>query len=142
MQQARDNDTYIIRVDVGEEVNAVLVDFCIKEGINNAAFSGLGAVSSLSCGYYSLAEKKYHFRKYDEMLEIASLTGNIALKEGKPFIHMHGVFTDTSNNAFGGHVERMTAGIVVEIILHRLGSSITREYDENTGLALLACGQN
>ena len=139
MRFTRSNSVYIIKIEKGEEVVDTLSAFCQEEGISNAYFSGIGAAKDVSCGYYALEEKKYYFTEYPELVEVVSLTGNIALKEGKPFIHMHGVFTGRDNRAFGGHIERMTAGIVLEVILHTLQTAIEREYDEETGLALLDC---
>ncbi|MEX0913148.1 MAG: PPC domain-containing DNA-binding protein [Candidatus Paceibacterota bacterium] len=141
MKYTRDKDIYVIRIDRGEEVIDSLVNFCLEEGIDNAVFSGIGAVSSLSCGYYNLEEKKYYFSQYETMLEAVSLTGNVALKEGRPFVHVHGVFTGTDNQAFGGHIEKMTAGVVVELVLQKLSTSIRRELEEDIGLALLTCGE-
>lgn len=142
MQYTRSKDTYIIKVERGEEVVSMLTDFCADHGIKNASFSGIGAVDHLSCGYYALHEKRYYFTEYDELLEAVNLTGNVALKEGKPFVHMHGVFTDTTNTAFGGHVASARAGVVVEVVMHAYESSIERIYDEGVGLFLLSCGND
>lgn len=140
MEYAKTENTYIIKIEKGEEVIDILTSLCVREGIVNAEFRGIGAVEHLSCGYYALDEKKYYFTEYSQLLEVASLTGNVALKEGKPFVHVHGVFTDTANTAFGGHVASATAGVVVEIFLHAYPTTIERTYDEKIGLFLLSCG--
>jgi len=141
MKFTKVEEKYVIKIERGEEVIATLTEFCRNEGIRNAHFSGIGAVQGLSCGYYALDEKKYYFTQYDELVEVVSLTGNVALKEGEPFLHMHGVFTDTTNIAFGGHIEKMSVGVVLEIVLEVLPSTIERNYDEGIGLYLLTCGQ-
>ncbi len=141
MKYTQADNTFVINIEKGEELISTLTTFCIEHGVVNAHFRGIGAVQGLSCGYYALDEKKYYFTQYSELVEVASLTGNIMLKEGKPFVHVHGVFTDTSNTAFGGHIENMTAGVVVEIILQVLPSRIGRELNEEIGLFLLSCGK-
>ncbi len=139
MRYTKTDATYILRIDKGEEFITSLTEFCVEEGINNASFTGIGAAKDISCGYYALDEKKYYFTQYPEIVEVVSLTGNVALKDGKPFVHVHGVFTGRDNKAFGGHIEKMSAGIVLEVVLRTLPTTVEREYDEETGLSLLDC---
>jgi len=137
MRTTQASDTYIIRIDKGEEVVKSLTEFCTAQDIKNATFTGIGAVEWLKCGYYALDEKKYYFKEYDELIEVVSLTGNVMQKDGAPTIHVHGVFTDTTNSAFGGHIVEMRVGVVLEVILVPLKSSIARTHDDCIGLYLL-----
>lgn len=141
MQYTQSDRTYILRIEKGEDVLETLTLFCERNKIANAHFRGIGAVKGLTCGYYALEEKKYYFTDYDDLIEVVSLTGNVMLKERKPFIHVHGVFTDTQNVAFGGHIKEMKAGVVVEVILEVLSSKIERLHDEEIGLFLMSCDE-
>ncbi len=138
MQHIKTDTTYILRIDRGEDVVKNITEFCAKEGIHNAYFTGIGAVETLTCGYYNLVEKKYHFKDYAEPLEVVSLTGNVMLKDGVPFVHVHGVFTDMENKAFGGHIVEMKVHVVLEVILTPLGSKIERVLDDCIGLSLMS----
>lgn len=142
MNHRKTDRGYIVILDKGEAVIKSLTRFCQVEGIKNAHFSAIGAVEFVSCGYYSLPEKKYYFKQYEEMLEVVSATGNVILKDGQPFVHLHAVFTDTDNNAFGGHVEEMRVGVTLEVIVTLLDSNLSREHDDNIGLYLISCGSN
>jgi uncharacterized protein len=137
MQYIKTDSTYIIRIDKGEDVVETITEFCTKEGIANAHFTGIGAVDILTCGYYNLEEKKYYFTDYTQPLEVVSLTGNVMLKDGAPFVHVHGVFTDIENKAFGGHIVEMRVHVVLEVMLTPLKSTIERALDECIGLALM-----
>jgi len=139
MQFTKSDTVYIIKIEKGEEVLSTLSTFCGEQGIPNAYFTGIGAAQGLSCGYCALDEKKYYFTNYPELVEVVSLSGNIFLKEGTPFVHAHGVFTDTKNQAFGGHIEKITSGIVIEVVLTVLPTSLQRTYDEEIGLYLFNC---
>lgn len=140
--QHRSTDTaHILVLEKGEEVVDTVTAFCEREGIKNAHFSAIGAVEYVSCGYYALSEKKYYFRQYDELLEVVSATGNVMLKSGAPFVHLHAVFTDTENNAFGGHVEAMRVGVTLEVILTPLASALSRTHSDEIGLFLINCGE-
>lgn len=129
---------HILKIEKGENVIASIVAFCAAANIENATFTGIGAVEWLSCGYYALDEKKYYFTEYNSLIEVASLTGNVMLKDGKPTAHAHGVFTNTKNEAFGGHIEEMRAGVVLEVVLTPLSSNIERTHDECIGLYLMS----
>lgn len=140
MQYKHVNDhSYVLAFLKGEEVLTEMISFCAREGIVNATFTGIGAVRGLSCGYYALEEKAYHFTQYDEPVEVVSLTGNIMQKEGAPALHAHGVFTDHENRAFGGHIESMVVDVTLEVVLTVLPSEIERVLDEDIGLFLLDC---
>jgi uncharacterized protein len=124
MQYLEAGTSYILRIDKGEDVVKAITEFCAKEGIVNAYFTGIGAVDVLKCGYYNLEEKKYYFKDYDEPLEVVSLTGNVMLK-------------DNENRAFGGHIVEMRVHVVLEVMLTPLQSNIERVLDDCIGLALL-----
>ncbi len=130
-------DIYVLRIDRGEEVVKTITEFCLEEGIGNALFNGIGAVDQLKCGWYELPTKEYHFTTYEAPLEVVSLTGNVMLKEGKPFVHVHGVFTDIENKAMGGHIVEMRVGVVLEVVLTKLSTKIERVLDDCIGLALM-----
>lgn len=139
MQYTQTDNRYIIKIEKGEQVVSSLTQFAKEHAIQNAVFNGIGAVKGLTCGYYALDEKKYYFTEYDALIEVASLTGNIMLKEGEPFIHVHGVFTDDTNNAFGGHIQEMTVGVTLEVMMTVFATDLDRQLDEDIGLFLINC---
>ncbi len=138
MKYTNADGVYVLRIDKGEDVVKSITEFCANEEILNAYFTGIGAVGTLTCGYYNLEEKKYHFTDYTEPLEVVSLTGNVMLKDGTPFVHVHGVFTDIENKAFGGHIVEMNVHVVLEVIVTPLTSRIERTLDECIGLSLMS----
>lgn len=141
MQHKITDTEHIVVLEKGEEVIHTLTQYCKDNAIEYAYFRGVGAVDKLECGYYELGEKQYHFTIYDQMLEVVSMTGNVMLKDGEPFVHVHGVFTDTTNNAFGGHIKEMRVGVTLEIILTPLTSHTDRQLDDDIGLFLINCGK-
>ncbi len=139
MRYQHENHNHIIIIEKGESFIETLTTYCTEHGIENAFFRGIGAVDELECGYYALEEKQYYFTTYTELLEVAGLTGNVMLKDGKPFIHAHGVFTDSTNNAFGGHIKDMRVGVTLEVILTKLDSTLSRQLNDDIGLFLVHC---
>ena len=73
MKFTKADNTYVVKLERGDEVMKSLTDFAQTEGINNATLTGIGAVDRVSCGYYELPTKQYHFTQYDEMVEVVSM---------------------------------------------------------------------
>ncbi len=61
-----------------------------------------------------------------EVVHVVSLSGNVMLKDDKSFVHVHGVFTDIENKAFGGHIVEMRVHVVLEVMLTPLPSRVAR----------------
>jgi len=137
MRHQKIDEKYIIRIDKGEKVIETLTNWCKENSVQTGLISGIGAIKWASFGYYSLEEKKYYFKEYNEPLEVISMQGNVAVKDGEPFLHVHAVFSDEKNDAFGGHIEEMIVGVVLEVVLEPLSKEIVRKHDECIGLYLM-----
>ncbi len=131
-----DKQTYILRFDRGEEVLGHLQTFCTENEIKAGTFWGIGAAEGIELAEYNLEKKEYRSKNIDQMLEIASLTGNVATVDGKVALHAHGVFS-TLEEVHAGHVMKLTVGVTCEITLMALPGELKREYNEEIGLKLL-----
>ncbi len=130
---------YIIRLSRGEECIQTLTDFCVREKIESGSFHAIGAVENARIGFYALTEKKYTLLTYPEAREVASMTGNIAIVDGSPFVHAHAVLSDMQSNAcVGGHVFACTVAVTLEIHLIAFQNTIERTLDNEVGLKLLS----
>lgn len=129
----------IVKLERGEELIASLTAWCEREGIQNAVFQGIGAVEAVEIGYYDLASKTYVFKSEPAIFEVASMQGNVALVEGKPFIHAHAVLSrcDESLACIGAHIKSARVAVTLEIYLTPLSTNIGRKLDEPIGLKLL-----
>lgn len=121
----------------GEELHQSLATFASEQNLNSAWLSGLGGADQLAIGFYDIQTKDYVWREYNQPLEILSLTGNLTIVDGKPFWHVHGVFSGTDFAAIGGHVKELQIGLTGEIHITPLGTAMSREYDATTGLKLI-----
>lgn len=118
---------YFIVLDRGDEVLEALTRFATETGVRAAAFQGIGAVDRLTLGFYDLAAKAYERRSWEEDLEVASLSGNLAVVDGGPFPHIHGVFGKRDFSVLAGHVFEAVVSVTMEVTaftgpeaLHRL----------------------
>ena len=131
------DERYILKIEKGELVHEAITQFCNEHDIKNAALQGIGAVEWVRCGYYDLPNKDYLFREYDEIVEVTSYLGNMMQKGNGLFVHAHGTFSNLKNEVFGGHVDEMRVGVVLEVILTPLSSTIARTFDDDIGLYLM-----
>ena len=136
MDYRKFGQTWIIRMDRGEEIVSCLKALCEKEHIRLASVSALGASSRAVVCVYDIEKKVYHRQTLTEFMEIASLTGTVTEKDGAPYLHLHGTFCDESHVARGGHVMEITVGATCEMVLTEIDGHVGRELQEETGLNL------
>ncbi|HLW76377.1 MAG TPA: PPC domain-containing DNA-binding protein [Bryobacteraceae bacterium] len=94
------------RVDMrrGDEIAAGLTEFAEKNHVSNAHLTGIGALNHLVLGWYDPEKRAYKKNVIDEEVELVSLTGNIAIENGKPFVHAHCVVAFKDGTTRGGHL--------------------------------------
>lgn len=139
MTFAYDEFNYTLRLERGEKVVETLLAFIRKQNIKGAWILGLGGLESAEIGFYSLDTKEYSWQKFEEMLELTNLTGNIAWSDGSPVLHTHATISDASFHSYGGHLKEAEVGGTVEIFVHMWDKDdgFSRGHDEQTGLKLL-----
>lgn len=129
---------YIVRLDPGEELIAAVQDFCTQHGVTSGWLEALGSSQELQLAYFNTEKKEYETKDFREFLEITTITGNIALKDGKSFCHAHGMFSRADMSTIGGHIMRCVISATCEVRFEVGEGVIKREFDERTGLHLLS----
>ena len=136
MEYRRFNDTYVVRMDRGEEIMGTLTDLCEQEGIRLASVAAIGAVDRAVVGLYDVGEKVYHKKEFREPMELTGLLGTVTEKDGKPYLHLHATLCDANMLSHGGHVNELYISATCEMILRLLPGEVGRRLDETTGLNL------
>lgn len=132
-------DVYMGRIAHGEDIIQSLENFCIEHSIQSAWVQCMGAVSKATLSYYGQAEHRYFSQEFKGEYEIVSCTGNISLREHKPFAHLHIVLSDTRFQCYAGHLVPGSANVFAcEFVIQAFdgGDPLVRERDEQTGLYL------
>ena len=139
MRTQKTSAGYVLVLGRGENVLETLTDFCAKENITAATLSGIGAVERVKIGYYDLAKREYFFRDEPGVFEVASMQGNVALVEGKPFIHAHAVLSrcDLTLECIGAHIKEAFVAVTLEIVLIPIAMQVSRKLNDDIGLKLL-----
>jgi len=129
------------RVNQGDDLYESIQSYCVQHQITHAWINALGAVTQLAYFYYDQDQKKYVQARVNEKLEILSCMGNVSLKDGKPFVHLHIVCSDHQGKTIGGHLTPGTKVFACEALLFLLDgkNKLERAFDESTGLHLWDC---
>ncbi len=136
MEFRRFGDTYIIRMDRGEEILSTLAGLCEAEDIRLARVGAIGASDRAVVGVYDVDSKTYHKETLEGPMEITCLCGTVTRMEGKPYLHLHVTLADSAHRARGGHANELRVSATCEMTLSLIPGEVNREYDDVTGLNL------
>jgi predicted DNA-binding protein with PD1-like motif len=134
--QKQSENEFFGRFEENEELVSKLTEFLQENNIQTGIFSIIGSLKASRIAFYDQRERKYLEMPMDEAGEILHCTGNISLKDGKPFPHCHITLGARDGSAYGGH---LMAGkfFVAEVYIKKLDKPVERKLDEGTGLSLL-----
>jgi predicted DNA-binding protein with PD1-like motif len=132
--------TIALVFETGDDVLPGLVGFAREHNLAAAHFSAIGAFQRATLGYFDWQTKSYLKIPIDEQVEVVSLIGDIALKDGKPQVHAHVVVGRRDGHAYGGHLLAATVRPTLEVIVVQSPSYLARRFDAASGLALIDVG--
>lgn len=133
-----DGYNYLARLSKGELLSESLSEFADKQKIKGGWISGVGGAAWAEVGFYNLDTRQYAWQKLDQLLEIVSLSGSLAWRNGQPSLHLHGAFAGHNMQTYGGHVKELEVGGTCEIFIHVWNTGpLSRSLSEETGLKLL-----
>jgi predicted DNA-binding protein with PD1-like motif len=130
-------DGFLVRLERGEAIHESLTGFAREQGIEGASVQGIGAIMNAELGYYNLEFKEYERREVTDVTELLSLSGNLSLLDGNPFLHAHVVLMRQDRSFAGGHLFRGEVAVTGEFSIRQTDLELVRELDESLGLALL-----
>ncbi len=137
MEYRKFNDTYVIRLDRGEEVISSLTEFCKTEHVTLGTVQALGASDHIVIGLYHVDFRQYRKHTFEGPMEITSLIGSISTKDGEPYLHLHINLCRDDMSVIGGHLNECRISATCEMIVRVLDGVVERKYDDSvTGLNL------
>jgi uncharacterized protein len=130
--------TYVLIFNTGDELAAELKRFATELRLAGSSFKAIGAFSSVRLGWFNWKTKKYETSvALDEQVELLSLIGDIALKDGKPQVHAYVVIAKSDGTAHGGHLIEAKVRPTCEFILTESPVHLQKQIDPECGLALI-----
>jgi len=130
--------TWVLVFDTGEELASGLKSFAKAEKLSGSSFKAIGALSAVKLGYFNWETKKYQTSvDLQEQVELLSLIGDIAMKDGQPQVHAHVVIGRADGTARGGHLQEARVRPTCEVILTESPEHLQKQIDPESGLALI-----
>ncbi len=123
---------YFVNVPRNHDLLEYLIDFIDKEEIKIGFINVIGSLYDVVLGYYNHESDRYEENRLRGIYELASGIGNISLKEGKPFIHLHVVLGTREGVAYAGHLLSGKVFVAEAVIAKLSGEPVERKRVSNT----------
>ena len=128
---------FVGRLEPGSDLVGEIERFCLERGVVAAQVTVIGALRHAAYAYYEQHDHRYLELSSDTHHEIVGFTGNISLRDDKPFLHAHATFADADGATVGGHLLHGCEVFAAEVMIREItGVSLVRMPDAETGLAL------
>jgi predicted DNA-binding protein with PD1-like motif len=95
--------TFEVTLRKGDEVAAGLTEFAEQNHVTLAHVTAVGALNQAVLGWFDPDKRAYKKIAINQEVEVVSFIGNIALENGKPFLHAHAVVAFLDGSTKGGH---------------------------------------
>lgn len=109
--------TFKVGNSTGDEVMSGLLDFAVKNHVQNAEIRGLGGFSSAILAAYDTQKRAFKKFTIDQKCEVSSLTGNISTRNGQPNVHAHVVLSCVDGTTHGGHLVEGQVNPVMDLFV-------------------------
>jgi predicted DNA-binding protein with PD1-like motif len=118
---------YAVIFSAGDEAYSGLLEFATTYHVTSGHFTAIGALSNVVLG-----ENPIH-----EQVEVATMTGDFALYQGKPALHSHIVVGRRDGTASGGHLIEALVSPTLEVFVTVDPLPLQKKYDPSSHLTLI-----
>ena len=108
-----------VSLDPDEDLLEGLNRAVAELGLEAATLQVIGGLKEARLGYFD-PERKEYLTFSTGHVEISSGLGNVSLRDGKPFIHLHLVVSERDGSSLGGHAMEGCRAFVVEAYFRAL----------------------
>ncbi|WP_126969451.1 PPC domain-containing DNA-binding protein [Gynurincola endophyticus] len=125
---------FVVSIDDKEAIVATLNDFVAQTGIKAGSIIGIGAVNQVTLKFYEPENGEYKEKVFTEQLEMTNLTGNIALLNGEPLLHLHITLGRGDYTALAGHLEEAIVSGACELYVQEIRGEVKKDVHPENGL--------
>ena len=127
----------------GDEAMAGLRRFAAERQLTSAHFTGIGALSDVTTGWFTLGAQRYEPTEIREQVEPLSLIGDVAEgPDGKPAVHAHIVVGKRDGTAHGGHLLAAHVRPTLELVVTESPTHLHKTMRPEFGIALIDLTQS
>lgn len=128
----------VVVCDPGEEAVGTVTAAVAERGIAGAQVTAVGGLQGGELGYYDRTARDYTRISVAEQVEVLSLLGDVAVRDGRPQLHLHAVLGRRDGSTMGGHLLSGNVWPTLEVVVTEVAPELAKRFDPETGLALLA----
>lgn len=123
------DDMAFLRLSDGEELHRSIAAACEEYLIDSAVIlGGLGMAKNITFGWYDGQE--YIKEHLEGTFELTGLSGDISIRKGAIYPHLHAVLNGMDHKSFSGHVLQVVAFHNLEVFIRPLKCiRLKREFD-------------
>jgi uncharacterized protein len=114
-----DGRAAFVSLERGEDLLDGLNGAAAALGLEAATLQVIGGLEQATVGYFDPKTREY-LPTSTGQVEISSGLGNVSIRDGKPFIHLHLVLSGPDGVAVGGHAMEGCRAFVVEAYVRTL----------------------
>lgn len=129
--------TFVVVMDKGDEAFGELTRFAREHDVSGAGLTAVGAARAVTLGYFDPGISDYRSTDFSEQLEVLSLIGDIAQKDGEPAVHAHVTLGRKDSSTIGGHLQALSVWPTLEVVVTETPAHLRKTVDPETGLALI-----
>jgi uncharacterized protein len=126
-----------VRLDCGEEIIESILKVAAQYHIRTGVISGIGAISEATLFLFQCSTRAFIQNAFRDDLEVVSLSGNLTMKDGAHYAHIHTVLANASAQTFGGHLVHAKVSATVELFIQIIPETIERAFSEEIGINLM-----
>jgi uncharacterized protein len=130
MYYSKCNAGYVLRLEIGEEVQEAIRRFAEKMGIKAAFYQGIGTIHQVELAFFCKDFKEYDRKLFDDSYELVSLSGNLSVYDGALIPHTHIAMSDRNFNTYAGHLVRGVISVTAELLIIPVDIALTRKVDK------------
>ena len=129
VKYAATDEMIALRLSEGDDLGDSIAHVCRTCDVDSAVIvSAAGMVSSVTFGWYN--GRDYNTETVKDIMELASLSGNVSYRGGTLYPHLHGVFNKPDHGAVSGHILQAIVFNNAEIFLKPLSTvMLGRSFD-------------
>lgn len=129
MYYSKSNAGYILRAEIGEEIQEALRQFAQAVNLKAAFYHGIGTLSRVELAFFCTDLKVYDRKFFEDEYELICLTGNLSSQDGLITPHTHVAIGDRNFHTYSGHLVRGTVSVTAEILVTPIDLALTRKED-------------
>jgi predicted DNA-binding protein with PD1-like motif len=128
----------VVVCDKGEEAVAAVGAALREQHVLAARVTAVGGFAEAEVGWFDRDVSDYHRIPVAEQVEVLSLLGDVADRNGEPALHTHAVLGRSDGSTVGGHLLRGQVWPTLEVFISEVSPDLAKRVDPQTGLALIS----